>query len=48
MSLKSIGSNLAVALLLAAAATAAKADVIFFSGDLRTDANVTAAEAAAH
>jgi hypothetical protein len=42
MSLKSIGSNLAVALVLAAATTAAKADVIFFSGDLRTDANVTA------
>jgi hypothetical protein len=41
MSLKSIGSNLAVALVLAAATTAAKADVIFFSGDLRTDANVT-------
>src|ERR1700733_16313075 len=42
MSLKSIGANLAVALVLAGATTAAKADVIFFSGDLRTDANVTA------
>lgn len=45
MSLRSIVSNpcgwLAATLLFAGAGTAAKADVIFFSGDLRTDANVT-------
>ena len=45
MSLRSIVSSpssglLAATLLLAGAATAAKADVLFFSGDLRTDANV--------
>jgi hypothetical protein len=46
MGLRSVVSNsssllLVATLLLAGAAASAKADVIFYSGDLRTDANVT-------